>query len=207
LGACALLANSRDDAEVSAVDAALPVPRTGRTLSCSESAAADFSSRPQGAVRDSGVGADIAAASDHERRHLSTVLRCRHPGEALGPAARLAAAPSTRGCRTNQTGCTNLTTADFADLVRAAQAGRAGPPRRKWFTPESAPCRRRTKSRDTRWFVRQPHREPTLSFSLIGCDWSELRLPAARWAGRPAELVERERWAAELAAAEAPNGT
>src|ERR1035437_1519374 len=71
----------------------------------------------------------------------------------VGPTAGLVG-----GCRTNQTGCTNLTTADFADPVRAAQAGRAGPPRRKWFTPESLPCRRRTKSRDTRWFVRQPRR-------------------------------------------------
>src|ERR1035437_7582656 len=31
----------------------------------------------------------------------------------------------------------NLTRAVFADLVRAAQAARHGPPRPKWFTPES----------------------------------------------------------------------
>jgi hypothetical protein len=66
------------------------------------------------------------------------------------------AAPSRRGCRTNQTACTNLTMAVFADLVRAAQAAQAGPSRRKWFTPESSPCRRRTKSRARRWFVRRP---------------------------------------------------
>ena len=81
------------------------------------------------------------------------------PISCLLPAAtgsRIESAGLARGCRTNQTGCTNLTTADFADLVRAAQAGRAGPPRRKRFTPESSPCRRCTKSRDTRWFTRQP---------------------------------------------------
>jgi hypothetical protein len=66
------------------------------------------------------------------------------------------ASASERGCRTNQTGCTNLTTGDFVELVRGAQAGRAGPPRRKWFTPESSPCHRRIKSPATPWFVRQP---------------------------------------------------
>jgi hypothetical protein len=74
----------------------------------------------------------------------------------------------SRGCRTNQTGCTNLTTADFADVLRAAQAARAGPPQRKWFTPESSPCGRRTKSRDTRWFVRQP-----LAKGIAGLDAAE----------------------------------
>jgi hypothetical protein len=73
----------------------------------------------------------------------------------------------SRGCRTNQTGCTNLTTADFADVVRAAQAGRAGPPRRKRFTPESSPCRRCTKSRDTRWFTRQPLAEAVVRSDAV----------------------------------------
>jgi hypothetical protein len=41
------------------------------------------------------------------------------------------------GCRTNQTRCTNRTMAVLADLVRTAQVARAGPPRPKWFTPES----------------------------------------------------------------------
>ena len=81
-----------------------------------------------------------------------------------------------RGCRTNQTGCTNLTTADFADLVRAAQAGRAGPPRRKRFTPESSPCRRCKKSRDTRWFTRQPRDEGVVRAQL----WRRLRSGASK---------------------------
>ena len=68
-------------------------------------------------------------------------------------------AASASGRRTNQTGCTNLTTANFADLVRAAQAGRAGSPRPKWLPPESSPCRRHTKGRETRCFARQPPRE------------------------------------------------
>jgi hypothetical protein len=69
--------------------------------------------------------------------------RARRGGEALKAVVRAAgvarsrSAPSDhaaplrraiglrRGCRINQTGCTNLTTADFADLVRGAQAGRA----------------------------------------------------------------------------------
>jgi hypothetical protein len=41
------------------------------------------------------------------------------------------------GCRTNKTRCTHRTTAGLADLVRTAQAARAGPHRPKWFTPES----------------------------------------------------------------------
>src|ERR1019366_8163218 len=60
------------------------------------------------------------------------------------------------GGRTNQTACTNLTTPVFADLVRAAQAARAGPSRPKWFTPKPSPCGKPTKSRPRRWFVRQP---------------------------------------------------
>ena len=59
------------------------------------------------------------------------------------------ATSSTAGCRrgrrTNQTPCTNLTTAVFADLVTAAQSARAGPPRLKRLSPESSPCRKRTK--------------------------------------------------------------
>ncbi len=58
------------------------------------------------------------------------------------------ATASVRGSRTNQTPCTILTTAVFADLVRAAQSARAGPPRLKRLAPESSPCRKRTKSRD-----------------------------------------------------------
>ena len=89
----------------------------------------------------------------------------RNRGQALVRRQQGPTPPWPRGCRTNQTGCTNLTTADFADVVRAAQAARAGPPQRKWFTPESSPCGRRTKSRDTRWFVRQPPRDAGRSFN------------------------------------------
>ena len=67
----------------------------------------------------------------------------------------MAGEPAPDRCRTNQTACTNLTTAVFGDLVRAPQAARAGPPRLKRLTPESSPCRNRTKSRDSGWFVRQ----------------------------------------------------
>jgi hypothetical protein len=59
----------------------------------------------------------------------ATKLLARSPGSRL-PASAVTTAPP-RGCRTNHTGCTNLTMVDFADLVREAQARRAGPPRRK----------------------------------------------------------------------------
>src|ERR1019366_958753 len=106
-----------------------------------------------------------------ERLRLSKAEATSAPTSACSPASRATPASARRrgfdrpeprreqslvaqadssaqlgGCRTNQTGCTNLTTANFADLVRAAQPGRAGPRRRKWFTPESSPCRKRTKS-------------------------------------------------------------
>jgi hypothetical protein len=44
----------------------------------------------------------------------------------------------------------------FADLVRDAQAARAGPSRTKWFNSKPSPCGKPTKSRPRRWFVRQP---------------------------------------------------
>ena len=40
--------------------------------------------------------------------------------------------------------------------MRAPQAARAGPPQLKRLTPGSSACRKRTKSRDSGWFVRQP---------------------------------------------------
>lgn len=57
------------------------------------------------------------------------------------------AAPFHGGRRTNQTACMNYTTALFAGLMRAAQAGRAGPPQPKRFTPGSRRCRSRIRSR------------------------------------------------------------
>src|ERR1019366_8522993 len=71
-------------------------------------------------------------------REATSPVRIARPLHAWSGSVGVAAA-FDGGCRTNQTGCTNLTTANFADLVRAAQVGRAGPPRRKWFTPESSP--------------------------------------------------------------------
>jgi len=62
----------------------------------------------------------------------------------------------SRGCRTNQGRCTNDTTRFSADLVRAAQAAEAGPPRPKCFTADSLPCRDRTRVVPPSWFVRQP---------------------------------------------------
>src|ERR1019366_5939109 len=82
----------------------------------------------------------------------STTLACLH--ESLGLHG---------GCRTNQTACTNLTMAAFADLVRAAQSARAGPSRPKRFTPKPSPCGKPTKSRPRRWFVRQPHESADVS--------------------------------------------
>src|ERR1019366_9719253 len=91
----------------------------------------------------------------------STTLACLH--ESLGLHG---------GCRTNQTACTNLTMAEFADVVRAAQSARAGPSRPKWFTPKPSPCGKPTKSRPRRWFVRQP---PPLAGTLAGSvSWSVL---------------------------------
>jgi hypothetical protein len=85
--------------------------------------------------------------------------------------------PFPRGCRTNQTACTNLIRAVFADLVRAPQAGRAGRRRRKGLTPESSPCRKRTRSRDPRWFVRQPPERGTVRLGGCMLDFSEPRPP------------------------------
>jgi hypothetical protein len=63
---------------------------------------------------------------------------------------------SLRGRRTNQGGCTKLTTPVFPDLMGARQAAEADPPRPKRLTPESELCRKRTKGRGPRWFVRRP---------------------------------------------------
>ena len=71
-------------------------------------------------------------------------------------AHRTGAIAASRGCRINQTPCTNLTTAIFADLVRGAQPAEAGSPRPKCCAPKSRPCGKRTRSRRRRWFVRQP---------------------------------------------------
>src|ERR1019366_5240292 len=86
-------------------------------------------------------------ASEFLHRNDSGSQRARLPG------VRRASAP-VRGCRTNQTACTNLTMAEFADVVRAAQSARTGPSRPKWFTPKPSPCGKPTKSRPRRWFVR-----------------------------------------------------
>lgn len=52
------------------------------------------------------------------------------------------------GCRTNKARYTNRTMAVLADLVGAAQAVRARPPRPKWFTAESRLDVKRTKLDD-----------------------------------------------------------
>ena len=79
--------------------------------------------------------------------------------------------PAMRGGRRiNQRGCTKLTTPIFlASWERLRWL--------KWIlriskrlTPESAPCRKRTKSRGPRWFVRHPPRKvgitPTSAFGV-----------------------------------------
>ena len=112
------------------------------------------------------VAARLAAGEEEgKRRQAARPCFCRsgrQPWRLLDTAESAShgeSAASASGRRTNQTGCTNLTTANFADLVRAAQAGRAGSPRPKWLPPESSPCRRHTKGRETRCFARQPPRE------------------------------------------------
>ena len=115
------------------------------------------------------VAARLAAGEEEgKRRQAARPCFCltRHSGrqpwrllDTAESASHGESAASASGRRTNQTGCTNLTTANFADLVRAAQAGRAGSPRPKWLPPESSPCRRHTKGRETRCFARQPPRE------------------------------------------------
>jgi hypothetical protein len=91
--------------------------------------------------RSGSLGAGQRAPSDsatHQMRQRGSRLgRDHNDGEGAASGARLPAAASRRGCRANQTPCPNLTRAVFADLVRAAQAARHGPPRPKWFTPES----------------------------------------------------------------------
>lgn len=72
---------------------------------------------------------------------------------------RRRAVAARRGCRTNQTGCPNLTTAVLADLVKTAQTAKAGLARPKWFTPKSRRCAKRTEGRRPRWFARQPPSE------------------------------------------------
>ena len=89
-------------------------------------------------------------------RALGSLLQSARRGASRRQVEATQACAMERGRRTNQTPCTNLTTAVFADLVRAAQAARGGPPRLKRLAPESSPCRKRTKSRDPRWFVQRP---------------------------------------------------
>ena len=68
------------------------------------------------------------------RTERSAALR-----QSVGTDGRISGTPRVKraiaiacGCRTKQTGCANLTTTDFVDLVRAAHAGRDGSPRPKW---------------------------------------------------------------------------
>ena len=63
------------------------------------------------------------------------------------------------GCRTNQRGYTKLTRAVFGDLVGPPQPAEVDSPRPKSLALESALCRRCTKSRGPRGFVRQPRDE------------------------------------------------
>jgi hypothetical protein len=74
--------------------------------------------------------------------------------------------PFVRGCRTNQGRCAKPTTAVFGDLVTAPQAAEADPPRPKRLTPESALCRRCTKSRGPRGFMRQPRHSTAVAARL-----------------------------------------
>jgi hypothetical protein len=57
------------------------------------------------------------------------------PTQTFGSTTEESASASRRGCRTNQTGCTNDTRAVLADLARTAQAARAGPPRSEMVHP------------------------------------------------------------------------
>ena len=97
---------------------------------------------------------DAGAAMASARSPVTAPGASRSRRSDRRPESQTPALP--RGCRTNQTACTNLTMAVFADLVRAAQAARAGPSRTKWFNPKPSPCGKPTKSRPRRWFVRQP---------------------------------------------------
>ena len=94
-----------------------------------------------------------------------------------GAPANAKTAARLGGRRTNQTPCTNLTTAVFADLVRAAQSTRASPPRLKRLAPESSPCRKRARSRDPRWFVRRPPRLGGVAIGHRRCAGLERQQP------------------------------
>jgi hypothetical protein len=89
-------------------------------------------------------------------RHCDGAPRAAGDHESDQPGGRRGVIAFRRGRRTNQAACMNYTTALFADLVRAAQATRAGPPQPKRFTQESGRCSNRTRGRGSCWFVRRP---------------------------------------------------
>ena len=144
---------------------------------------------------------DAGAAMASARSPVTAPGASRSRRSDRRPESQTPALP--RGCRTNQTACTNLTMAAFADLVRAAQSARAGPSRPKWFTPKPSPCGKPTKSRPRRWFVRQPRCKPAARTGRLLLGGSERtaageltppsmamhkRGPPGRWANRACRI-------------------
>jgi hypothetical protein len=103
---------------------------------------------------------DATHSLSHESDTLNEAGACHPPANNLLEAeVRLRderAPPTGCGCRVNQRGCAKLTTAVFGDRVGPPQPAEADSPRPKSLALESALCRRCTKSRGARGFVRQP---------------------------------------------------
>jgi hypothetical protein len=91
-----------------------------------------------------------ATAGDSWVDHLETIGRCPmvrpRARESRSRRCRRPLLPVIRGCRTNRTGCPNMTRANFADLMGAAQAGERVLRDESGSPPESSPCRKRTKT-------------------------------------------------------------
>ena len=101
--------------------------------------------RKRGRRRPFHAGAQASGMLRFDQKHKRAerdVSGCRQDRAGAGRAPAFG-----RGCRTNQSRCTKVTTAFFADVTGAPQAAEPDSPRPKRLPPKSSLCRGCTKSR------------------------------------------------------------